>query len=316
MAMVGSITRGEIMGTPGTQIEWVTESTDSIDSNTTPIDPSTEKPTDYSDIIKDAAFIGDVPLESILEGLDEQFNDYINMDDKTNYVDVFYDQLHTSYESVNSSEEELHPNEVIEALDEIQQTFIGKLAELFKTRLTLSFGDLEGEAIDYDDIEFVFRRMYEFFILGARDNFKTVIAADIVPKVAGIIDDREYFNKVEELVMSHNPLITSIGPMEFLRYRNDVEVIEMFDNGKVVGNFLRKYTPKFYQNEEYRVDVINHITMIQQFKTDLVESTGEFMKSNVSQETKLVVEKTIDDYRKMIRSSEEDESDPDTEQLV
>lgn len=306
MAMVGSITRGEVMGTPGTQIEWVTESTDKSSSDTTSIDQSAEGPNDYSDIIKDSAFIGDTPLESILEGLDEQFNDYINIDDKTNYVDVFYTQLHNSYEAVNSNEEELHPNEIIETIDEIHQTFINKLAELFKNRLTLSFGDLEGEAIDYDDMEFVFRRMYEFFILGARNNFKTVIAADIVQKVAGIADDREYFNKVEELVMSHNPLITSFGPMEFLRYRNDTEIIEMFDNGKVIGNFLRKYTPKFYQNEEYRVEVINHITMIQQFKTDLVESTGEFMKSNLSQETKLVVEKTIDDYRKMIRSSEDD----------
>ena len=57
--------------------------------------------------------------------------------------------------------------------------------------------------------------------------------------------------------------------MEFLKYRGDQEIIQFFENGKVVGNFLRKYTPKLYQNEEFEVELINYITMVQQSKEEV-----------------------------------------------
>lgn len=303
MAMVGSITRGEVMGTPGTKIDWQTEDTkaEGVGSNTEPASQEEERVGDYTEIIKDSAFLGDTPIEAIIDGLTTQFNDYINIDDKTNYLDVYYTQMHNSREAVRTNVDETHPAEIMEALDDIQSRFITKICDLFKERLTISFMDIESESTDYDDLEFVLRRMYEFFILGARNNFKTVIASDVLPKISGIKDDREYFNRVQELVASYSPLILSMGPMDFLNYRHDTEIVEMFENGKVVGNFLRKYSPKFYQNEEFMVEVINHITMIDQFKTDLVESVSEFDKSNVSPNVKTLVEKTTKDYLAMIR---------------
>lgn len=303
MAIVGSITRGEVMGTPGTKIEWLSEDTKLTGNGSSeePLPPDEERVGDYAEIIKDSAFLGDTPIDAIIDGLVSQFNDYINIEDKTNYLDVYYTQMHNSREAVRTSVDETHPTEIMEALDEIQAKFITKLCDLFKERLTISFMDVESESTDYDDLEFVLRRMYEFFILGARNNFKTVIAADVLPKVSGIKDDREYFNRVQELVASYSPLILSMGPMDFLNYRHDMEIVEMFDNGKVVGNFLRKYSPKFYQNEEFMVEVINHITMIEQFKTNLVESASEFEKSDASPETKATVEKATKDYLAMIK---------------
>lgn len=303
MAIVGSITRGEVMGTPGTKIEWLTEDTkaEGKGSNMEPTSQEEERVGDYTEIIKDSAFLGDTPIEAIIDGLTTQFNDYINIDDKTNYLDLYYTQMHNSREAVRTNVDETHPAEIMEALDDIQSKFITKICDLFKERLTISFMDIESESTDYDDLEFVLRRMYEFFILGARNNFKTVIASDVLPKISGIKDDREYFNRVQELVASYSPLILSMGPMDFLNYRHDTEIVEMFENGKVVGNFLRKYSPKFYQNEEFMVEVINHITMIDQFKTDLVESVSEFDKSNVSPNVKTLVEKTTNDYLAMIR---------------
>lgn len=309
MAMVGSITRGEVMGTPGTKITWTDSEQETVRND--------DEVVDYNDIIKASAFVGDCPFDTIIEGLIEQFNDYINIEDKTNWMDVYYTQMHNSRETVRTNVDEDHPNEIMEVLDELQTKFITKVCDLFKERLTISFMDVESESTDYNDLEFVFRRMYEFFILGARNNFKTVIAADVTPKVSDIKDDREYFDRVQELVMTYSPLILSMGPVDFLKHRNDVEIIEMFDNGKVVGNFLRKYSPKFYQNEEFMVEVINYITMIGNFKADLVESAGEFMKSDVSERTKMVVEKTIDDYRKMIKSPDVgDDDDSESEQQV
>lgn len=303
MAMVGSITKGEVMGTPGTQIEWLSENT-KTKGNGSEMEPTSheeERVGDYAEIIKDSAFLGDTPIEAILDGLTVQFNDYINIEDKTNYLDVYYTQMHMSREAVRTNVDETHPAEIMEALDEIQTKFITKICDLFKERLTISFMDVESESTDYDDLEFVLRRMYEFFILGARNNFKTVIASDVLPKVADIKDDREYFNRVQELVATYSPLILSMGPMDFLNYRHDTEIVEMFDNGKVVGNFLRKYSPKFYQNEEFMVEVINHITMISQFKTDLVESVDEFDKSTASADVKNVVAKSTKEYLAMIR---------------
>ena len=49
--------------------------------------------------------------------------------------------------------------------------------------------------------------------------------------------------------------------MEFLRYIDDNEVFELFNSNKVNGNFLRKYSPKLYQNEDLKVEIINEITL-------------------------------------------------------
>ena len=235
---------------------------------------SADQPIDYSELVKDSTFIGQYPYETIIEGLEEQFADYINLeDDNTNYVDVFYDQLHASFEAINTDEEE-HPQEKKMVLQNLQDKFIEKMAMLFEQRLTITFVDIDGGMSNYDDIEFVLRRSYEFFILGARNNFLTVMAADIYPKVKDIENDREYFNTVNDLVDSHSPLITSFGPIEFLKYRNDREMIELFENGKIVGNFLRKYSAKLYNNETFRIDIVNHITAYQQFMGDLNDSVN------------------------------------------
>lgn len=306
MAMVGSMTRGEIMGTPGTKFEYTDSekyvSTDKKSAEEQMEDPI-EEAIDYTELIKSRAFLGDTPFSVILEGLETQFDDYINLEDKTNYVDIFYSQLHKSYESVKSDASEDHPNEVIEVLDNIHQTFISSICNMLYERLTLTIIDVEGESFNPDDLEFVLRRVYEFFILGARDNFKVVIAASVLPNVIDIIDDSVYFLKVQELVWMHNPLITSFGPMEFLKYRNDSEIIEMFNNGKIAGNFLRKYSPKFYQNGDFLVEVINHITIIQQFRTDLIDSVNNFENSTVSDEIKATVTEATDNYLRFIRES-------------
>lgn len=315
MAMVGSITRGEIMGTPGTQIEWTTESKKADESQPSSTSESTaDWIGDYAEMIEQDAFEGDFPLNTIIEGITNQFNDYINMEDRTNYVDVFYTQMYKSRESVRQYDGHEHPNEIMEALDKTYTTFITTLTELFRERLTLTIADVEDGALESPDNEFVFRRLYEFFILGAKENFKSVFASDILPKVQGIQNDTEYFNRVQELVNLNSPLITSIGPMDFLKLRNDAEIIEMFENGKIAGNFLRKYSPKFYQNEEFLVEIINYITMIQQFKSDVVDSVEGFKQSPViSDEIKTAVAETINHYLEAI--CEKVCSDPESDEF-
>jgi len=125
-----------------------------------------EVPASHMDLVAPTAFIGTVSLENIMEGIENQFTDYIKLEDDTNYVDVFYDQLHASYEAAKG-ENDVFQEDTIEALDTIQQTFIDKMSQLFETRLTLTIADIDGESVDLNDIEFIIRRLYEFFILDA-----------------------------------------------------------------------------------------------------------------------------------------------------
>lgn len=227
-----------------------------------------DQPLTYTELKKDNVYVGDIPLDVIMEGIENQFNDYINIEDRTNYVDIFYNQLHKSYALLNDGTETFQ-DDLKDILDNIHQKFVDKLVELFNVRLTLSIVEIEDESPDMDEVEYIIRHLYEFFILGARNNFKVVITNDIRPKIGKIENPREYHKTLRQLLTNYSPLITSFGPMEFLRYKKDQEIIQFFEDGKVTGNFLRKYSPKLYQNEEFEVDLINYITMVQQIKEEV-----------------------------------------------
>ena len=73
----------------------------------------------FQDVMYERCFIGDTPFKTILESLENQFNDYINLDDKTNYVDLFYDQMKQSYEQIQDVGIDI--DEYKEILDKILQ---------------------------------------------------------------------------------------------------------------------------------------------------------------------------------------------------
>ena len=233
-------------------------------------------PATYEDTVRHNAFIGEMPLDVIMEGIENQFDDYIGTEDKNNYVDIFYESLHASYKAANDGTETFQ-KEIIDVLNQIQDNFIAKIAELFNIRLTIKIADLESEDYDQDEIELIIRKLYEFFILNARNNFKIVIANDMKTRMTPTENHREYMKMVKTLLQSYSPLITTFGPMEFLKYRADWEIVQLFDDGKVIGNFLRKYSPKLYQYEEFEVDLVNYITMLQQIKDELYNECSKLI---------------------------------------
>ena len=248
------------------------QETDPVDSSLNDISGQS---TDYSQLIKERAFLG-VPPEVIFEDITKQFEDYINLESQHNLVDVFYNQLSLSYDRLNNDDSETHPEEVKEALDSIYQRFIDLMRDLFQTRLTIAITDLEGEMIDKEDLEFIIRRLYEFFILGARINFKVVISKDISKDIESLKGtEEEYFKHLQSLIDNYSPLLSTITPTQFLQYREDPDIFDLFENGRVTGNFLRKYSPKLYQNEAYVVEVINHITMVDRFRKSIQDSQEE-----------------------------------------
>lgn len=229
---------------------------------------------DYSEIIKETAFIGEYPFSVIMEAINTQFQDYINIEDKTNYVDVFYEQWQYSMEEAMNDEE--HPQEMQTALENIMDEFVAQMIDNFYHRLTITIADIESEDYESDDIEKIIRSLYSFFILKARENFKVAITADINYRTwDDKSTDAEVFRIIEDELTKYSPLITEFGPMEFLKYiHGSDEIYDLFDSGKVNGNFLRKYTPKLYQNEEFKVELINHIIICKEVKEELFYEPG------------------------------------------
>ncbi|MCM1218419.1 MAG: hypothetical protein NC548_28360 [Lachnospiraceae bacterium] len=226
---------------------------------------------DFKELIRQQAFLGEVSFEAIIEGLRIQFEDYINIEDKTDYVDIFYDQLHTSYTAIASDDAEGDENEYREVLDELQQSFLNAIADLFNIRLTLSIIPLEDDDPDNDgEIEDIIRKLYNFFILDAKSNFKEVIVRDVYHRIKSKIeDDQEYFRIVKELLQLYSPLVTGVTPEQFLEYCKAEDIIEFFNDGKITGNFLRRYTPKLYQNEEFECELITAITIAETYEEEM-----------------------------------------------
>lgn len=235
----------------------------------------------YTHLIQERAFLGVYPFATILEGIQKQFQDYINMGDVNNYVDIFFSQLQDSFDAVNNNDAEDHPVEIREVLNNIYGNFIDNVKLLFNDRLNISIIDIEDDNIHDPDLEFVIRRMYEFFILDARDNFKVVITTDILQLIKDIGDDDDaFFRAIDEAMDRYTPLLTSVTPSQFLKYRGDQEVCDLFENHRVNGNFLKKYTPKLYMNDDFQVELINYITMVHQFRGDVASVNKEESGSN------------------------------------
>lgn len=233
-------------------------------------------PATYEDVARHSAFISEMPLEVIIEGIEKQFDDYINIEDKTNYVDIFYESLQASYNAAREDSETFQ-EEIITVLDEIQNKFTAKIAELFNNRLTITISSLESEDYEEDEVELIIRKLYDFFILNARKNFTIVISNDIGSRITKTDDHREYLKSIKSLMHIYSPLITVFGPMEFLRYRGEHEITELFNDGKVTGNFLRKYTPKLYQNEELEIEIINCVSMLSKIRGELSKNCKKFI---------------------------------------
>lgn len=225
---------------------------------------------DYNELIKESVFKGEVPLQVIIEGITEQFEDYINIEDKTNYVDVFFNQYHDSVNAILTEDNDDHPEERKEILDDILNNFISTIGDLFKVRLSITIIPIDEESFNIDEVESILRALYEFFILKARDNFITVLSGDINLRLQrNITDNRQFIAEVKTLLESYTPIITTITVNDFLKIRGEETIIEMNDNNQWTGNFLMKYSPKLYQNETLAADIITQTAIIYDIKEEL-----------------------------------------------
>lgn len=236
-----------------------------------PLVEEVETVTDYATMIEDSVFLGSMPFDTICRGIKTQFEDYINMVDRTNYVDVFYEEFNVSYMEAIADEGNDHQAEVFEALKNMKSRFETMMFELFEGRLTLSINTVDDASTEEDELEFVIRKLYDFFIINARENFKQTIASNILEKISGStnLDDADYFAMIDHELQDWDPLVRAVQPDEFIKMLHQDEVMELFDDGDVTGNFLRKYSAKLYQNEEFKIEIVSYITMLEGLKEDM-----------------------------------------------
>ena len=62
--------------------------------NTTSEAVDDDKPIDRSDIIQDRAFRGEFSYDNIKESIINQANDYMNIEDRNDYITIFFEQYH------------------------------------------------------------------------------------------------------------------------------------------------------------------------------------------------------------------------------
>lgn len=223
------------------------------------------------DVAKENAFRGDYPVEDIFEELANQFSSYVQIDAsyRTNYVEIFFKQLKESMDEIIEEDGDLF-EEQIEYLDIIYNNFIDTISTLFQRRLCISLNFLETNPYDsnaYDTLSI----LYKFFILDARKNFKNYFTerallsmkksnadpTNLVAAVYNILDDMDHTLIMDEMVEN------------FIRKATDKSTADTiygyFEENIISGNFLIRYSPRFYQNTDLLADIADDVITMYQY---------------------------------------------------
>lgn len=226
------------------------------------------------DVAKQNAFRGDYPFEDILEELSNQFSNYIQLDasDRTNYVSIFFHQLKNSMQDITEEDGDLM-DEQMEYLDIIYNHFIDTISELFQRRLSISLNFLETNPYHPDTYE-ILDTLYEFFILNARNNFKqyftqkSLIAMkrqkpkneEVVTTIYHILDDMDHSLAMDCMVDEFIQL-TANKPMA-----NTIN--DYFEENMISGNFLTRYSARFYQNTDLFADIADDVISMYMYQKE------------------------------------------------
>lgn len=235
-------------------------------------DTELDEPIPTEEVVTVNAFVGQIPYDVLMEGINNQFTDYIGLEDKTNYVEIFYKQWNESYSSAEDEYEE-HPSEVKDYLDDLKEQFTLNMQSLFNTKLALSIPD----NTEPEQMEIIIHTVYEGLVLNAKKNFMTAITKDVLSKIntqlpANYTDD-QWYDTIRSMLEGYSPIVVEIDPDTFLRYIGNDDLFTMYQDGQITGNFLRKYSPRLFQNEEFEIELISNITLTKDVKEDLYAST-------------------------------------------
>ena len=219
------------------------------------MDPSIEAPTiPFDEMMKYDVLIGTYPINTIKEGIIEQFNDYIVLSDTTDFVSIFYDQYEKSLVLLDA-DDVVFADMKRELLHRIHDEFNEFLANLFVQRIGIGFADDDS----YSDGMLL--TLYQYFILGAKENFLNVIVSSILD-LARLFpyEGKIFLSHIDGMLHQFDPYIHMTIDRFIAKTGND-DIQQLFDDQVVTGNFLNKYSAKLYLHEDFRVEIINEINL-------------------------------------------------------
>lgn len=230
--------------------------------------------TSYGELTKDEVFLGEVPFPSILESIQDQFANYLKLEDNEDYVDIFYNELNESYRAIEE-DYDFHKDELKSVLDGIYSQFIDTMAKLFDQRFTITISDIENESGSREEIEVYIRSLYTFFVLDGKDHMKTAIMKDMCAKYGQPLSyqkpNARLLGILTLLDSAYSPTLHAIEPNDYLKYNGDEDILTAYEEGDIAGNFMRKLSARFYQYAEFRAEVAS---MIDDAIALIVQSSG------------------------------------------
>ena len=218
----------------------------------------------FQDALRSTVFFSDYDLDVLEEFIEDQFTNYTKGEDTTNYFEDTIQAFKYSEEVIEVEFDE-YTQERRQALTEMYDEFIDFMVLLIEKKLKISIPDYEPERLPKEDLEYIIDEIYKFFILNARKNFRTFITNSVIEELSDelIKDSGEYYNRATEVIQNYFSILP-ITPEEFLLKLKQDQLLELYSDGRIAGNFLQKYSPKLYRHDDLLVDILTQI-MIKKF---------------------------------------------------
>lgn len=219
---------------------------------------------EYNQMTRERAWLGEYTVEALIELLDGQFSDYIGVDDRNNYVAIFYEQVDTSRRGVYEEEGKVELNE---AIDNIVEEFVAFIMNRFNIRFNVHVTDYESGNFTYAEIRPVIEMLYEFFVINAKRNFIDYFTREIPETMVLMRAGKDdVYKTAEELLELDTPYIRTTDVLGFLRRVGESDLLAMYNSNDLTGNFLAKYSPHLHRHEDLKATILTNASIAYQVK--------------------------------------------------
>ena len=222
----------------------------------------------FNYLLQDTVFFGYYPIDDLKLRIKEQFENYITMEDDTNFFEIALNSFQYSLEVINVEFDE-YTLERKELISNMYLDFINYIIELIETNLTISIPNYELGLLTRTETEYILNEIYKYFILKARKNFKKVITAELKGQLESLEQNpTKYLEKAQEIIMNYGGLISQVDIEQFLQITKAETIYDLYDSGEIIGNFLRRYSPRLYRHPDYLVEILNQLMIQLYFKDE------------------------------------------------
>ena len=228
---------------------------------------STDEVLEFDEVMKDTVFNSPFTPDELKQLILNQFDNYISLFDTINYFQEFLIAYKVSREIIDLEMDE-YIQERSDALEDIYNDFICFMIELILTHLSISIPAFESGTMAKSDIEYLIDEIYKTFILEGRNNLSKIIAVDVIKQLKRTKNPDEATQLAKEIIDDYADKITSISIDDFLIEIGKDNLLDLYEDGIIAGNFFRRFSPHFEQNEDLRAEILNRIILLLYYKDE------------------------------------------------